>query len=515
MYTKQKNIGNYRSYDPTTGKMAIMSKPTEKSYDPTTGEMATMNKPTEISYDSTTGETAIVANKPKNRLAEYLIKRRKKEQEEKKRKEAEEKIWREAEARDAEQKKEAAERAKKESEERKAENPKNVLESMNLLGNIQKPTGNSDYDLLQKENNIMKYYGNNKNIEAFRKAIMDREKLNIWDNPEKKESIAPSVLNGGAMSKMNRQITPKSDLEVGKGSLASQSGFWTERNSSEYEYDGIFTDFSDVLGEKPKDSVWRAMDGINEKLKTTGKLDLADGKNSEELKLLQYLMGSEVTGVMDEKIFNRLEVLMLSNNRELDINNFSHEDMEIVKQYKQTAISDMYNLNPNIINDYGEALNDPIGGLVVKKASEEANNKAFAYYAKPQFGNKYIDENEEPIDADGTEQNAMKHALWNALATMKLGYDRAKKFTDAHESLTKKEVNVTRTDMGHTQSNKKHTEMDLFFNELGRQAYYAARESIAGENREPTIDELCDIIYSMIQEHKEYILYENPVEKKG
>ncbi len=164
------SFSTYQTYDPTTGKMAIMSKPTEKSYDPTTGEMATMNKPTEISYDSTTGETAIVANKPKNRLAEYLIKRRKKEQEEKKRKEAEEKAWREAEARDAEQKKEAVKRAKvaeaekvwKEAEARDAEQKRTSAERAKAADNYSFP-----------ENEKWKKYENAKWTDPDFKKIAD------------------------------------------------------------------------------------------------------------------------------------------------------------------------------------------------------------------------------------------------------------------------------------------------------------------------------------------------------
>lgn len=114
------------------------SSSTYTSYDPTTGKMATMNKPTKKVYDPTTGETATMVDEPRNWFAEYLANKKwkeaeerdakqKKEAAERAKKEAEKKAWKEAEARDAEQKKQAAERAKK---------PNTLLDSMRLSGTV-------------------------------------------------------------------------------------------------------------------------------------------------------------------------------------------------------------------------------------------------------------------------------------------------------------------------------------------------------------------------------------------
>jgi hypothetical protein len=42
---------------------------------------------------------------------------------------------------------------------------------------------------------------------------------------------------------------------------------------------------------------------------------------------------------------------------------------------------------------------------------------------------------------DGTRQNALRHALWNALMTKEAGYDIAKKFGDSHEVLKQEHLN--------------------------------------------------------------------------
>lgn len=57
-------------------------------------------------------------------------------------------------------------------------------------------------------------------------------------------------------------------------------------------------------------------------------------------------------------------------------------------------------------------------------------------------------------DCDGTQVNAYRHAMWNAVMTDKIGEKKAKKFADAHEQIPNNPV--------------AYMEMDLHNNELGR-----------------------------------------------
>ena len=57
-------------------------------------------------------------------------------------------------------------------------------------------------------------------------------------------------------------------------------------------------------------------------------------------------------------------------------------------------------------------------------------------------------------DFDGTQVNAYRHAMWNAVMTDKMGEAKAKKFADAHEQIPDNPID--------------HKEMDLHNNELGR-----------------------------------------------
>ena len=68
---------------------------------------------------------------------------------------------------------------------------------------------------------------------------------------------------------------------------------------------------------------------------------------------------------------------------------------------------------------------------------------------------KYIDKTYgRENDFDGTQVNAYRHAMWNAVMTDKIGEEKAKKFADAHEQFPNNPV--------------EHMEMDLHNNELGR-----------------------------------------------
>ena len=65
---------------------------------------------------------------------------------------------------------------------------------------------------------------------------------------------------------------------------------------------------------------------------------------------------------------------------------------------------------------------------------------------------------------DGTIANAFKHAYWNALMTRRIGEPLAKEFADAHEEQYLNDSEIHQGFM-----NSEHSQMDLFFNEVGRE----------------------------------------------
>lgn len=81
--------------------------------------------------------------------------------------------------------------------------------------------------------------------------------------------------------------------------------------------------------------------------------------------------------------------------------------------------------------------------------------------------------------ADGTEGNAFKHAYWSALMTNDIGEDAAKMFADAHEVMPASK----HTDVRYEYTEAQHTEMDLFFNELGRKVALDLKKQYAGLTR--------------------------------
>jgi hypothetical protein len=84
---------------------------------------------------------------------------------------------------------------------------------------------------------------------------------------------------------------------------------------------------------------------------------------------------------------------------------------------------------------------DPIAAYNVNKAKEITEE-----YIDKLYGREH--------DRDGTQVNAFRHAMWNAIMTDMIGAEKAKKFADAHEQ-------VPNNPAGHKQ-------MDLHNNELGR-----------------------------------------------
>jgi hypothetical protein len=73
---------------------------------------------------------------------------------------------------------------------------------------------------------------------------------------------------------------------------------------------------------------------------------------------------------------------------------------------------------------------------------EKANN-----YTKERYGDKW--------NEDNTEANAFKHAMWNAIMTLKMGAEKAKEYADAHEA-----PNIN--------DYPEQCEMDFHNNQLGR-----------------------------------------------
>jgi hypothetical protein len=83
----------------------------------------------------------------------------------------------------------------------------------------------------------------------------------------------------------------------------------------------------------------------------------------------------------------------------------------------------------------------PISALKVNQAKNEANEYTKKIYGKEAF-------------VDGTEANAYRHAMWNAIMTDKIGVEKAKMFAYAHEQIP--------------YNPEDHMTMDYHNNELGR-----------------------------------------------
>ncbi len=132
--------------------------------------------------------------------------------------------------------------------------------------------------------------------------------------------------------------------------------------------------------------------------------------------------------------------------------------------------------------EYYEAWKDPIAGTIAYLASEKATN---------------ISEEKYGTFKDGTRQNALKHALWNALMTQSIGYNKASLFAHAHEVLPSSHEDIPDINGFAPYQNR---QMDLFFNELGRRAYLDLKESMeaGGQKKEPAINELIDYIEKQI-----------------
>ena len=102
--------------------------------------------------------------------------------------------------------------------------------------------------------------------------------------------------------------------------------------------------------------------------------------------------------------------------------------------------------------------------IIIEKSGANDAEKALAkkdYIAAYQVNQakqtteEYIDKTYgKENDIDGTQVNAYRHAMWNAIMTDMIGEKKAKKFADAHEQFPNNPI--------------EHMEMDLHNNELGR-----------------------------------------------
>lgn len=112
---------------------------------------------------------------------------------------------------------------------------------------------------------------------------------------------------------------------------------------------------------------------------------------------------------------------------------------------------------------------------------------------------------------DGTRQNTLRHALWNALMTQAAGYDAAKMFADAHEVLSQDTLN----DLYRGFRVWEHMNMDLFFNELGRQSYLELeKEQERGMIDEISTHMIIDRIEDNIDLNTEMILNQEQTDRK-
>ena len=84
-----------------------------------------------------------------------------------------------------------------------------------------------------------------------------------------------------------------------------------------------------------------------------------------------------------------------------------------------------------------------------------------------EYTNTYfaIYKNRLPEELDGTVANAFKHACWNAFMVLLLDEQTAKEFADAHEYQSQ---NVVPDQLYLRYTEKIHSDMDLYFNQLGR-----------------------------------------------
>jgi hypothetical protein len=131
--------------------------------------------------------------------------------------------------------------------------------------------------------------------------------------------------------------------------------------------------------------------------------------------------GCEECQEYDNMLMKRLEVPYTHPNCDcklIAVNN----DSEAVKLYE-----DFFAINDTPIKkDKMAGIQNIWYALKLFKASEEATDQILFLYKNTK---------------DGARQNALRHALWNALMTQAAGYNAAKQIADAHEVLPQDNLN--------------------------------------------------------------------------
>lgn len=163
-------------------------------------------------------------------------------------------------------------------------------------------------------------------------------------------------------------------------------------------------------------------------------------------------------------------------------------DTIIVKLLDDPYASDLELLK----KEYAVSIPDPLGGLIARLVASQATDEVIKRYGSIK---------------DGTRENALRHALWNALMTHRLGEERAEKFATAHEVPKENrnqdvpgKLDINRKYQGFLIS--QHIMMDLFFNELGRKSYL----DLAKINPDMDIEDLIDYLEKKIDENYDRIL---------
>ena len=128
----------------------------------------------------------------------------------------------------------------------------------------------------------------------------------------------------------------------------------------------------------------------------------------------------------------------------------------------------------NLINDWIESANEKIDqfyeyekNLYESSSTRTVFKVLLAGQLATEYTNTYFAKynNYSPEQLDGTAANAFKHACWNAFMVLLLDEQTAKEFADAHEYQSQYVV-PDQPYLGYTE--KIHSDMDLYFNQLGR-----------------------------------------------
>ncbi len=199
----------------------------------------------------------------------------------------------------------------------------------------------------------------------------------------------------------------------------------------------------------------------------------------------------EICQQYDKMLMKRLEVPYTHPNCDCKLIAVSNDDPAVQLYEDYFATHDM-----PIKRDKIAGANHAFYVLDLYRSSKKATDEVLFVYGNTE---------------DGTRQNALRHALWNALMTQIAGYDVAKEVADAHEVLPQDSLN----DIYRGFRVWEHINMDLFFNELGRQSYLELKnEQQLGLVDEITIEMLINCIEDNIDQNKDMILNQEQADRK-